>query len=113
MKRINEDIPLEAAVKWLIRERDRYRDKLDELIVYTKSLERELKEGAEPYEHKIKSLEGDIKSLRKENAALRKDFKETEWAKGIVKENERLKLANRDLWKKVNEFNRERHDIQS
>ena len=41
----NEDLPLEAVVKHLVKERDHYKDKLNQLIVYTKSLEKRLEKG--------------------------------------------------------------------
>lgn len=35
----NKDIPLEAVLKYIVRDRDRYKSQLDNLIGYTKALE--------------------------------------------------------------------------
>lgn len=40
----NDHIPAEAVLKWLKKDRDYYRDKLEELIEYTKLLEKKVKE---------------------------------------------------------------------
>ena len=97
-------VPLSVAVKYIIKERDKYKEKLEQLAPYTKSLEKRLADAAEPYEHKIKSLEGDIKQLRKENDAFRKGYKETTWYANMVKEIQRLRQENKDLWDAVNKY---------
>lgn len=40
---MNEDVPIEAVLKYIVRERDGYKEKLEHLINYTKSLENEVK----------------------------------------------------------------------
>ena len=39
MQEMNKDVPVEAVVKWLARERDNALDKLEKLTGYTKALE--------------------------------------------------------------------------
>ncbi len=38
-KEMNPDVPIEAVVKWLVRERDTAKAKLEQLTGYTKALE--------------------------------------------------------------------------
>ena len=97
-------VSLQAAVKYLIKQRDEYKAKLDKLIPYTKSLEQQLKEAAEPYEHKIKSLEGDLKHLRKENATLHKGYKESDWYANMVRDIQRLRKENKELWEAIQRY---------
>lgn len=44
MKNSNPDVPLEAVVKYLVKERDEANAKLEQLVGYTKSLEVRVKE---------------------------------------------------------------------
>lgn len=39
MQEMNKDVPVEAVIKWLARERDNALDKLEKLTGYTKALE--------------------------------------------------------------------------
>lgn len=39
MKEMNKDVPVEAVIKWLARERDNALDKLEKLTSYTKAME--------------------------------------------------------------------------
>ena len=44
MPKMNEDVPIEAVVKWLARERDTLRDKLEQLTGYAKAMETRIME---------------------------------------------------------------------
>jgi len=55
----NKDIPIELLIPYIVKERDKYKEKLDSLIKYAKSLERY-----------AKYLEGRNKKLEKSNKEL-------------------------------------------
>ena len=109
----NSDIPIEAAVKWLIRERDRYKEKLEQLIPYTKSLEKKLfdKEREIEQEHdslltkqdkRITELTNQRESLKAELEAFRSDFKQTQWYIQLDGDRNRLRKENKALRKALN-----------
>ena len=56
------DIPLEAVLKWIKKERDQYKNKLDTLIPYTHTLET-----------KVRALEKEVSTLRNEVAKVSHD----------------------------------------
>ena len=78
----SHDIPLEAVLKWIKKERDSYKAKLDRLVPYTKSLEQRNRE-----------LEIENTRLRKENSGLASDITKSTIYKGL---NERYVKVKRD-----------------
>lgn len=88
MQRISNDIPLEAVLKYIVKERDRYKNKLEILIPYTKSLEQKVKSHEKNIElvKQCKELEDKLKvatrlneDYRAELKALKSDYKTSEW----------------------------------
>lgn len=77
----NEDVPIEATFKWLVREKDRLAGKLEELTGYTKSLEQRNDDMAREIEvlmsnnERLKVLAEKTGIDDKERMKLRKKFK--------------------------------------
>lgn len=117
---IENDIPIEGVLKYIKRERDKYKDKLETLIPYTKSLENKLKEltarnltleGAlkdyneqKKLTKRISVLEQEKEMLIKENSALIKDFKQTDWYKQLKDGKKKLRNENKVLKQALNRF---------
>lgn len=81
-----EKIPLEAAVKYLVKERDGYKAKLEKLIPYTKMLEQGKSERIQNLEQEVKKLRTRLdrknlayEEIMKENYALKRGYKDTQW----------------------------------
>ena len=117
---IQNDIPIEGVLKYIKRERDKYKEKLETLVPYTKSLENKLKEltarnlaleGAlKDYNEqkklikRISVLEQEKEMLIKENSALIKDFKQTDWYKQLKDGKKKLRRENKALKQALNRF---------
>lgn len=117
---IENDIPIEGVLKYIKRERDKYKEKLETLVPYTKSLENKLKEltarnltleGAlKDYNEqkklikRISVLEQEKEMLIKENSALIKDFKQTDWYKQLKDSKKKLRRENKMLKQALNRF---------
>ena len=39
MTKMNQDVPIEGVVKWLVRERDRAEERLEQVTCYSKAME--------------------------------------------------------------------------
>ena len=102
--KLNKDnpIPLEAAVKYLIRERDGYKQKLDLLVPYTKRLEVRLNdtekllditktEEVKKMGKTIERLEMENRKLIEEKSAIIKDYHTSEWFKGMQRTHQKLR----------------------
>ena len=87
-------VPLEAAVKYIVRERDRLKEKLDTIVPYTKRLEAELAalrdekvlerdKEIQALSKRLASAEEQIKRLLHENSKLIKDCRKSDWFKQI------------------------------
>lgn len=99
-KGMNSEVPVEAIVKYIKRERDQYKEKLDKLVPYTKQLEAwssnmEKNIRAE-YESQIQSLSKRLENQMVENARLLKektalimDYHKSEWYISMQKQNKR------------------------
>ena len=104
----NKEVPIGAAVKWLIKERDEYKRKLDILVPYTKKLEKRVKEleeyidklGDQPL-NRIKSLEGENRKLKEEKSNLLHDYQKSDWYRNLQmqtkKDKERIKRLKEGL----------------
>ena len=117
---IQNDIPIEGVLKYIKRERDKYKEKLETLVPYTKSLENKLKEltarnlaleGAlkdyneqKKLTKRISVLEQEKEMLIKENSALIKDFKQTDWYKQLKDGKKKLRSENKALKQALNRF---------
>lgn len=117
---IENDIPIEGVLKYIKRERDKYKEKLETLVPYTKSLENKLKEltarnialdGAlkdyneqKKLTKRISVLEQEKEMLIKENSALIKDFKQTDWYKQLKDGKKKLRRENKALKQALNRF---------
>ena len=94
-------VPLEAAVKYLIKERDELKAKLDILVPYTKKIEADLKSRqdfvyAECWKE-INALTAERDQLKAENIAYRKDFKTSNWYNQLHGNLEKLRAENKFL----------------
>lgn len=86
-----KEVPIEAAVKYIVRDRNKQKDKVGQLTEYAKKLEA-----------KIRQLEGDMKHLRKENAAFHSDYKKSNWYQNLTKTITDLRTENKALWRRLN-----------
>lgn len=90
---IQNDIPLEAVLKYIKRERDKYKEKVDILTAYSKSLEQRVKSLA--------SKEPDLEKAVKEIANLKAQL---EARKALVSENKMLKNENEFMKSELKAF---------
>ena len=92
----NDPVPLEAAVKYLVRDRDRYKERLDALIPYAKSLEHRLYQKESP--EGLDDAWAEIKALRQEIANLKNQVEQFREAKNAYRDECReLRKENRQL----------------
>lgn len=94
----NNKVPLEAAVKYLIAQRDGYKKKLEILIPYTKNLEARMKDMAKEHNDEVGKVQArldrkikEYDDLYKELVALRRDYKESGWYRDLTESNKRLR----------------------
>jgi len=94
-------VPLEAAVKYLIKERDELKAKLDILVPYTKKIEADLKSRQDfvyaEYWKEINALTKERDQLKAENIAYRNDFKTSNWYNQLHGNLEKLRAENKFL----------------
>ena len=105
----NQDVPLEAVLKYIKQDRDKYKAKLDELIPYTKSLEKKVKvleedgvEDAKKLKNKMALLEARNIGLEAELKALRTNYKQSEWYKDLKEQRKRYSERNKILKQALN-----------
>lgn len=110
----NKDIPLEAVVKYLVKERDQLKRKLNYIVPYTKHLEAELRDidnGKKQEENKelaaalrrVKTLEAEKQRLIEENSTLIKDCRKSEWFVQTKKKYDKYKSERDALRIRLNE----------
>lgn len=111
-------MPIEAAVKWLIKERDRYKEKLDTIVPYTKSLETRVRDLEKLIEglgdcpmKRIEKLEKENRRLIEEKTFLIQDYQKSDWYKSMQvkakKKDERIHSLRESLLEamvKLNEY---------
>lgn len=112
----NKEIPLEACVKYLVRERDELKRKLDLLVPYTKKLESEKKSLEKLVSETMSDKDKTIARLEKENIRLVEektmlisDYQSSEWYKGLLRGHnrkdeliKRLKSERDEAYRKLN-----------
>lgn len=116
MSKLNreEPIPIEAAVKYIVRDRDGYKAKLDQLIPYTKRLEARVKEMEQQLDivslADIKEMEKTIDRLTRENKRLTEentnlifDYHQSEWFKGMQRQHQKRQGTIKNLRISLNE----------
>lgn len=110
----NKDVPLEAVVKYLVKERDQLKRKLNYIVPYTKHLEAELRDidnGKKQEENKelaaalrrVKTLEAEKQRLIEENSTLIKDYRKSEWFTQTKKKYDKYKEERNALHIRLNE----------
>ena len=118
MVKENKEVPIEAAVKWLIKERDRYKEKLDTIVPYTKSLETRVRDLEKLIEglgdcpmKRIEKLEKENRRLIEEKTFLIQDYQKSDWYKSMQvkakKKDERIHHLRESLLEamvKLNEY---------
>lgn len=102
---ITDKIPLEAAVKYLVKERDNLKCKLEILVPYTKSLEKKLK----AYENELDeetpaAIRLRAEELKRENRALKDDYKQSTWYKDLKRKMDSLTRENNHLKQRISEL---------
>lgn len=95
---MNEDIPVEALLKYIVKERDKYKQKLETLIPYTKGLEARLADNDKKHEETVTKMERqferkcrEYEELYKEVVTMRRDYKESAWYRDLHEESRKLR----------------------
>ena len=117
---MENDIPIEGVLKYIKRDRDKYKEKLETLVPYTKSLEAKLKEltarnltleeALKDYDEmkkiakRVRVLETEKEGLIKENSAIISDYKTSEWYKMLKEDRRRLRKQNKELKIMLNRY---------
>ena len=98
---MNKSIPTESLLKYIVKDRDEYKRRLDMLVPYTKSLEAELERyrAVCPPDGmaSMKDLALRAELLKEENKALRKDYKTSDWFKQLTRQSKKLQEENKRL----------------
>ena len=123
----NPQIPISAVLKYIKKDRDDYKSKLETLTDYTKELERRVKdlegiirirdEEILTLEQKLSENEvskaemANLHQLKKENefmhaelSRFRADYRETSWFKQLYEDKRRLMESNRKLKRAMNQL---------
>lgn len=106
-----DKIPLEAAVKFIVRERDNLKRKIEILVPHTKSLEKRLK----AYENELgeetpAAIRLRAEELKRENRSLKNDYKQSTWYKDLKRKLDRLTKENNHLKQRISELMTEYHE---
>ena len=89
---MNEDIPIEAILKYIKRDRDLYKAKVETLTAYAHSLEDQLRKTGSREE----ALQNTIDNLRKQLAIYREEINRTRESARQSKPYKDLELAFRE-----------------
>lgn len=101
-KKRNKDVPVEIVVKYIVQERDKYKEKLHSTVEYAKAREKYLQEEKKReieirdaqikhLENLIKSLEGRVQKLTIDNGMLVNEYKKSDWYKQLHNQNKKLR----------------------
>ena len=90
MEKTHNNIPIEGILKWLKKDRDELQSKLNQLVPYTKSLEK-----------KIVSIEKELADYRKQLSLACKETSKTEMYKTLNRKYTQLKKDNKQLLEKI------------
>lgn len=97
-KKFKPAVSLQAAVNYVVKERDHYKEKLEILIPYTKNLEARMKDMAKEHNDEVGKIQArldrkikEYDDLYKELVALRRDYKESGWYRDLTESNKRLR----------------------
>ena len=123
-KKMNKDVPAETIIRYITRERDRFKQKLAVLVPYTKSLEKRLRaqqeeredrhdHEIEKYEKRISVLEKTIERLTTENSNLIKDYRNSEWFKSLERANKQRRAEMKTLREALNRVNVENAKLKA
>lgn len=109
----NPQVPISAVLKYIVKDRDKYKAKLDQLIPYAKSLEKKVQDLEKEIDGLNKRLkENEVKKadlammkqtmnenefMKEELRAFRRDFKETAWFKQMDDDRKRMREALKKL----------------
>lgn len=102
-------VPLSVAVKWIVKDRDKYKEKLEQLIPYTKQLESGRSQRIEELQNEVLRLKNrlekknrDYEALMAENTALRRGYQDSEWYRSLQENNKQLRQTITNLRKALN-----------
>lgn len=90
MEKTHNNIPIEGILKWLKKDRDELQSKLNQLVPYTKSLEK-----------KIVSIEKELADCKKQLSLACKETSKTEMYKTLNRKYTQLKKDNKQLLEKI------------
>lgn len=93
MKKANPDVPIGAAVKYLLKERDELQRKLDMIVPYTKSLEEEIQN----LNRKLQKKNDCIEDLRKKLQDCNTEASRTPQYKSLQEKYTQLKKDKNTL----------------
>lgn len=123
----NKGVPIEAVLKYIKNDRDKYKEKLSVVSDYAKGLEvriKSLQKTIDAQDEEILTLEqklaenevskadmANLHQLKKENefmhaelSRFRTDYRETSWFKQLADDKRRLMESNRKLKRAVNQL---------
>ena len=64
MTKMNQDVPIEGVVKWLVRERDRAEERLEQVTGYAKAEENfylyQMYKASTSYDEEFRKVTGDL-----------------------------------------------------
>lgn len=111
MKRtkVQNDIPLEALLKYIKAERDDCMAKLDKLIPYTKALEKEVASLKEQLQKKLETIDKQETRINE----LNREIIHSPMYKALQERYIRVKRDNTILQLQIGKLNRERDDRES
>ena len=120
----SKDIPIEAVLKYIKEDRDKYKAKLEQLIPYTKSLEARIKELEKGHSSDITELQQKITKLKTKNmlltqekTALIEDLHSTEWFRNLMQSNadktRRIKTLQNSVCSLIDEINKLKQNTEN
>ena len=108
-------VPIQGVLKYIVAERDKYKNKLETLIPYTKSLEEKYKDLKSQYDDLLQRFaDNEVKKgiynsavkenefMRAELKAFRDDYKQTSWYDQMSEDRKKWKEKYQKLLKAFN-----------
>ena len=104
-RKVTNDIPLEALLKYIKAERDDCKAKLDKLVPYAKALEKEVASLKEQLQKRQETIDRQEKRI----SELNREITRTPMYKALQEQYMRVKKDNTTLQLQIGKLNRERN----
>ena len=119
-KKYKPAVSLQAVVKYVVKERDHYKEKLAMVTAYAKKLEAEKEqENADLHQEvsrireRLERKNKEYEDLYRENAALKKGYHDTQWYQSLMNLNKQLREKITNLTRMNNNLVAENHLLKS